>query len=954
MKLLPIVGRELREGSRRGGTYWLRSRVAAQALVIGIAGYVINVLNPPMKMGTVLFWGLAGVSMLFCLFAGRRSTADCLSREKRDGTLGLLFLTDLKGYDVVLGKLAATSVTGLYALLAVFPVMAVPLLTGGMTRGEVGRMILVLTTTFFFSSAIGIFASAVSREYRAAMAANFLVWLALVGVPVGAGYGIEIAKSRWVWPLFYSCPVFSFYQCADRNYAMTPGDFWWSIGVTSGLAWILAALACVIVPRTWGDKPARAPGERLRWRWRDLESLITYGTVAGRINFRRKALNSNAYFWHAARARLKPAHVWLFVVLGGAWWIYCWVKNGAIWLDETTFVFTAAVLNGAFKLWIVLEAGQRLGEDRRSGAYELLLATPLTVRDIVRGQWMALRRQFLRPLLVVIVVEIGFVAMMHHMHKASALLLTVSLLVLPFDLAALVWAAMSAALTAKSQMKATVEAVGRILILPWGIFGLVHAGIAAYSWLAFRPWEPSVLFEVFEWVGISLAVDAIFGVWAWHSVRREFRRLATQSTEPVNWSLLLGECAVWMGALWRRVPARVRIPVGAGTVAAVGAVLLYSRPRKIEFPPTVVVSITQSNAPMRIFRSGMWGVFFVLPDGSLWQWGKPGAPQASRAEIPEQVGARRDWLKVMAVGWSCLGLTADGTIWSVGPSNGTNAITLQRALAGSDWADLGGADPQYAIALKKNGTIWGWSPRMLPGSLPAAQIGKATNWIGVYSRDFKYLGLRSDGTLWAWGVITSKRGGVFWANTNVDDPVLLCADKNWISLDGDGHARNKDGELWDVYSRVPKPDASVSNVCERITTAWASYRIEAAPYRMNCRSHPDGTLWTAPIVSDTGSWDVPATSSPTETQFGTRSDWVGLWSVDGTAFGLTADGVLWTWGYDLGREPDARTINRIQLMRAAYSGLAGANSILWSQGGPSPPILKEPRALMKIVKRVGE
>src|SRR5580700_10820131 len=107
MRFLPIVDRELREGSRRRGTYWLRVRVAFQALLVGLGGYVANLLQPQFKLGTVMFWGLSGVSLLYCLLAGRRSTADCLSQEKRDGTLGLLFLTDLKGFDVVLGKMAA-------------------------------------------------------------------------------------------------------------------------------------------------------------------------------------------------------------------------------------------------------------------------------------------------------------------------------------------------------------------------------------------------------------------------------------------------------------------------------------------------------------------------------------------------------------------------------------------------------------------------------------------------------------------------------------------------------------------------------------------------------------------------------------------------------------------------------------------------------------------------------
>ena len=52
----------------------------------------------------MLFTVLNAIAFIFCLLAGVFLTADCLSEEKREGTLGLLFLTSLKGYDVVLGK----------------------------------------------------------------------------------------------------------------------------------------------------------------------------------------------------------------------------------------------------------------------------------------------------------------------------------------------------------------------------------------------------------------------------------------------------------------------------------------------------------------------------------------------------------------------------------------------------------------------------------------------------------------------------------------------------------------------------------------------------------------------------------------------------------------------------------------------------------------------------------
>ena len=81
------------------------------------------------------------------LLAGIFTTADCLSEEKREGTLGLLFLTDLKGYDIVLGKIVAASVNWFFGLLALFPVLALSLLMGGVAPGEFWRKILGLATS---------------------------------------------------------------------------------------------------------------------------------------------------------------------------------------------------------------------------------------------------------------------------------------------------------------------------------------------------------------------------------------------------------------------------------------------------------------------------------------------------------------------------------------------------------------------------------------------------------------------------------------------------------------------------------------------------------------------------------------------------------------------------------------------------------------------------------------
>ena len=99
MTFLPIVARELRIAARRPGTYWVRSGAALALLVIGTWFLLMNWREPTHVIALGLFSILTGSAVLYCLLSGVWFTADCLSEEKREGTLGLLFLTDLKGYD---------------------------------------------------------------------------------------------------------------------------------------------------------------------------------------------------------------------------------------------------------------------------------------------------------------------------------------------------------------------------------------------------------------------------------------------------------------------------------------------------------------------------------------------------------------------------------------------------------------------------------------------------------------------------------------------------------------------------------------------------------------------------------------------------------------------------------------------------------------------------------------
>jgi hypothetical protein len=145
------------------------------------------------------------ITFAFCLLAGVRFTADSRREEKREGTLGFLFLTNLRGYDVVLGKLVVSSLNSLYALLAVLPLLGLPLLLGGVTGTEFWRMILVLVNTLFFSLALGILVSALGREERQVTLQTLFLLLAITFALPAIWKGATTLTIR-VW-ISFPCPA---------------------------------------------------------------------------------------------------------------------------------------------------------------------------------------------------------------------------------------------------------------------------------------------------------------------------------------------------------------------------------------------------------------------------------------------------------------------------------------------------------------------------------------------------------------------------------------------------------------------------------------------------------------------------------------------------------------------------------------------------------------------------
>src|SRR5580658_4883649 len=246
MTFLPVVERELRVASRRRGTYW--GRFAAAVIGSALAAYVLLAAQDTNeKVGATLFAVVSTVVFLYACVAGTLVTCDCLSEEKREGTLGLLFLTDLKGHDVVLGKLAATSVNAFYGMLAVLPMLSIPFILGGVSHSEMLRVVLVAINLLFFFLSIGLFVSALCRKDNWALGLSIMIGLVLVL----AGPLMTQFLSAYQNAESLSSPAAGCFLAFDEIYTRGHhSDFWLNAEATQLYSWVFFGLACRIVPRS--------------------------------------------------------------------------------------------------------------------------------------------------------------------------------------------------------------------------------------------------------------------------------------------------------------------------------------------------------------------------------------------------------------------------------------------------------------------------------------------------------------------------------------------------------------------------------------------------------------------------------------------------------------------------------------------------------------------------------
>lgn len=303
-------------------------------------------------------------------------------------------------------------------------------------------------------------------------------------------------------------------------------------------------------------------------------------------------------------------------------------------------------------------------------------------------------------------------------------------------------------------------------------------------------------------------------------------------------------------------------------------------------------------------------------NGTAWGWGENrygrlGDGTAVDTSLPVAVvGGFADWIQLSAGSYHSLGVKTNGTAWAWGQNalgklgDGTTANRSSPvSVVGGfvDWVQLS-AGKFHSLGLRANGTAWGWggnskgalgdgSPNpFLPTSdpSPVSVVGGFTDWIQVSAGGLHSLGLRANGTAWAWGYNSSGQLGTA-AGGNARSPVAVVggftdwinvsANKNNGMFDGRSFGIRTNGTAWawgsNSYGRLA--DGTTTDRSSPVSvvggfTDWVS--VEAGlDHCLAIRTNGTAWAWGSNTSGRLGTGNATDQSSPVSV-VGGFADWV--------------------------------------------------------------------------------
>ena len=356
----------------------------------------------------------------------------------------------------------------------------------------------------------------------------------------------------------------------------------------------------------------------------------------------------------------------------------------------------------------------------------------------------------------------------------------------------------------------------------------------------------------------------------------------------------------------------------------------------------------------------------MFRDGNLWTWGRSNNGQLGNGQISSistpvtTFAGGTNWKQVSSGLEHTAAIKTDGTLWTWGygafgqlgnAQINSRSTPVTTFAGGNDWKQVDVA-AYHTVAIKTDGTLWTWgigSTGVLGNgtttgnrSTPVTTFAGGTNWKQVRCGTYHTAAIKTDGTLWTWGVATNGVLGNTFTSGNRFTPVTTFAGGNdWNKVSCGNYytgATKTDGTLWvwgnGFFGQLG--NAQSINVSTPVTTFaggndWK--HIEAGVVQV-AAIKTDGTLWTwgQGSYGRLGNASTTFTSTPVTT-FAGGNDWKRV--NGGTATHMAAiktDGTLWAWGANnyfgfsaIGQLGNAQSIN----VSTPVTTFAGGND--WKQ-----------------------
>jgi alpha-tubulin suppressor-like RCC1 family protein len=274
--------------------------------------------------------------------------------------------------------------------------------------------------------------------------------------------------------------------------------------------------------------------------------------------------------------------------------------------------------------------------------------------------------------------------------------------------------------------------------------------------------------------------------------------------------------------------------------------------------------------------------YTVLPDGTLWYTGNVyrytgfGLPQGSPVFFApfNQIGTASDWSQKYSGSSHMLFIKSNGHLWGWGlgqdgqVGNGTfgsqNTITAPVLVSTDQWIEVS-AGTTHSLGIKNDGTLWAWGRNDvhqlgLNSSVGAihypTQVGVDNDWSKVFCSATGSLAIKSNGTLWVWGTAAWSS---FDTNNEGEIPQQVGTDADWVDI--------------------------------------------SAAFEPFCALKSNGTIWAwgeNPFSNYSGFYGngFPDTNNYENgpIQVGTDTDWVKIKSWSQRVIALKENGTIWVWG----------------------------------------------------------